>query len=353
MSIKSQVRRDYSGLRKCSFLKWILLPLCACVLSGCSSDESSSVLTYNMAWLPQGSQAGFVVADDRGFYSDAGIEVEIVRGFGGIRTVNEVARGIFDFGYGDPVAVALNRLNGGQTRLIGSINSQHPGGLCFVADRHEIESPEDLQGLTIGGGQSSPMQAFVPAWLELNGISRDSITLLQMDPAVVDAALIEGSIDVCECWRGSNRAFLEHRALEAGVSIRAIDYRDFGIDMYGSGIVASEQILAERPDVVRDFLVATYRGYAWALAHPEDAAEIMKRHYPILNDEITLQQIVETNELTGGEESLGILNPERMRTSMAFLERAFDLGGNVNTLDIYTPDFLPPTEQYIPPQEKE
>ena len=82
-----------------------------------------------MAWLPQGSQAGIIVAIDLGYYEDVGLDVEVVRGFGGIRTVNEIDQGMFEFGYGGPLAVLLNRAHGGRTRMIGSINSRWPAGL--------------------------------------------------------------------------------------------------------------------------------------------------------------------------------------------------------------------------------
>ena len=56
------------------------------------------------------------------------------------------------------------------------------------------------------GGSASPVQQVLPAWLEMNGKPKDFIELLRMDPAVVDLSLIEGKIDLAECWAASNRA---------------------------------------------------------------------------------------------------------------------------------------------------
>jgi NitT/TauT family transport system substrate-binding protein len=50
-------------------------------------------VTFNMSWLPQGSAIGPIVAQDRGFYKEAGLDVNIVRGYGGNRTANELTRG--------------------------------------------------------------------------------------------------------------------------------------------------------------------------------------------------------------------------------------------------------------------
>ena len=293
-----------------------------------------------MAWLPQGSQAGIIVAIDLGYYEDVGLDVEVVRGFGGIRTVNEIDQGMFEFGYGGPLAVLLNRVNGGRTRMIGSINSRWPAGLCFVNERHSINEPADLKGLTIGGGQNSPVQVLVPLWLEQNGVSRDSINLLQMDPAVVDAALIEGTIDAGECWRGSNKAFIEQRARESEVTVDWIEYARFGLDMYGSGVVTSDRMIEEHPDVVQAFISATYRGYEWVLEHPKETVGILVRRHPVLSHEITMQQVEETIDLTGGADHLGMLESERMQNGFDFLKQAYSIDESISPDDIYTTEFL-------------
>ena len=71
----------------------------------------------------------------------------------------------------------------------------------------------------MGGGSASPVQNIVPAWLEMNGKPRDFIRMLRLDPAVVDASLIEGKIDLAECWRASNFASLKKQAKAAGVTL--------------------------------------------------------------------------------------------------------------------------------------
>lgn len=317
-------------------LQWLIA---LTVLTACSSDQASDKVTYNMAWLPQGSQAGIVAAAELGYYREAGLEVELARGFGAIRTANEIDQGMFDFGYADPLSVLLNRANGGSVRMVGSINTQWPAGLCFVVGRHQIESPADLAGLTVGGGQSSPIQVILPRWLEMNGVSRDSVVLLQMDPAVVDAALVEGTIDAGECWKGSNKAVVESRASAADVAIDWIEYSRFGLDLYGSGLVTSERMLTEHPDIVVAFVQATFRGYAWVISHPEEAADLMQRRFPVLDRSVTLQQVNETIQLLGDPESLGLFKPDRMQHTLEFLNTVYAVAKTVDPEAVYTNEF--------------
>lgn len=302
--------------------------------------QAADKVTFNMAWLPQGSMSGIAVAIDRGIYADAGLEVEAVRGFGGIRTTNEIDQGLFEFGYGNPLGVILNRAKGGKTRLVGAINDRWPAGLCFVTEHHDLSTPADLAGLTVGGGQFSPVQVMMPAWLERNGVNRDAVKLLQMDPAVVDASLIEGKIDAAECWEGSNKALIEKRARDAGVTIDWIEYEAHNLEIYGSGLVTSDKLIEENPDLVQRFVTATYEGYRWANENPEAATDILVKLFPVLAQDVTLQQVRETADLISGPGPMGHMTEEKMASTLEFLKEAYDVTEDIEVNDVYTTRFL-------------
>lgn len=315
------------------------------LLASCSSNEASGRITFNMGWLPQGSVGGVIVAHEKGYFREAGLDVSLARGFGGIRTVNEVDRGLFQFGYGDPVAVALNRSKGGHTQLIGAVNKQWPAGLCHVAGRRDLRRPADLEGLTIGGGTGSPIQVLLPLLLKRNGVDPAKVRILEMDPAVIDVSLVRGVIDAAECWRGSNKAVVELYARRAGATIAVMGYEQFKLDMYGSGIVASQAYLDKQPETARTFLAAVYKGYRWAAAHPGEAADMVARRYPGTDKDVVRQQIEETVALMGPDDSIGRFDPEQMRQTADFLSDAYRLDTPIAASDIYSNAYLPDVEQ--------
>jgi NitT/TauT family transport system substrate-binding protein len=313
------------------------------LLAGCSEPETDPTLTkvsFNMGWLPQGSMAGVIVAIDKGFYNEVGLEIETARGFGGIRTVNEIDQGMFDFGYGDPLAVLLNLNNGGNTRMVGAINDRWPAGLCYITERNQIDSPADLAGLKVGGGQSSPMQVIVPAWLEINGVDKEEVQMMQLDPSIVVGSLIEGNIDAGECWLGNSLAIFQKRAKDADLTLDYIEYSEFNLDIYGNGIVTSNRLAAEQPQIVRDFLSATYRGYDWVRDHQEEAAAIVVKNYPVLDSAITLQQIEEISDLISGPAGLGWMQPEKVTNTIEFFSTAYGLEENITADQIFSNEFL-------------
>jgi NitT/TauT family transport system substrate-binding protein len=323
-----------------------LARVAAALFAGAAAGTSwaQEKVTFNMSWLPQGSIVGVAVAAEKGWFKEAGLDVTLVRGYGGNRTANELDQGQFEFGYVDPISLILNRSNGGRIRMVGAINTHWPAGICFVTTKLNPRSVDDLKGLTLGGGSASPVHNVVPTWLERNGKPRDMIRLLRMDPAVVDASLVEGKIDLAECWRASNRAVLQKRAKAAGADVRWIEYRDHGLNAYGSGFAVREDYIAQKPDVVRKFLRESYRGYAFAAEQPEQAADILLKMFPTVDREVALQQIREINELIRDPEvrdrGLGYLREDRMKSTASFVDSAYDLKGKVKVEDIFTNSLL-------------
>jgi NitT/TauT family transport system substrate-binding protein len=301
-------------------------------------------VTYNMAWLPQGSSIGVMVAQERGYFREAGLDASIVRGYGGNRTANELDQGQFQFGYVDPISLILNRSNGGHIRMIGAINTRWPAGVCYVTKRNQPKSIDDLKGLSLGGGAGSPVHNVVPAWLEMNGKPRDFIKLVRLDPAVVDASFMEGKTDLAECWQASNRPVLAKMAASAGVQVGWLSYSDFGLNAYRSGFATSDELIQKKPETVRKFLRASYRGFQEAFANPEAAADILVKMFPASDRAIALAQIRETADIMNDPQTkaqgLGFLREDRMAATLQFVDKAYNVAGKVKLADIYTNSFL-------------
>ncbi len=309
-----------------------------------ASAHAADAVRVNLAWLPQGSTGGILLAQAKGYYKEAGLDVTVMRGYGGQRTVNEVDAGLFEFGYGDPVSVALNRAHGGHTVMVGAVNTRWPGAMCYVErPGFKVTSLKDLAGMTLGGGGASAVQNIVPAWLKQNGMAPDAIKLVRLDPAVINTALLQKRIDLSECWEGASLPVQQAFAQRAGQKLGKVYYRDFGLDMMGSGIVTTDRYIAQHPDVVKRFVEATYRGYAFMRDQPKAAADAIVAQQPLLDRAILQQQIAETNHLISDEPAkhkIGWLRPERINGTVDFLSRAFDLGGKVKPTDLYTNRFV-------------
>jgi NitT/TauT family transport system substrate-binding protein len=184
----------------------------------------------------------------------------------------------------------------------------------------------------------------VPAWLEMNGKPRDFIGLVRLDPAVVDISLLEGKTDLAECWLASNWPLLRKQAKAAGVALDWVRYSDLGLNAYGSGFAARDEYISKKPEVVRNFLRASYRGFEFARSNPDQAADIAVKMFPTLDRAVVAEQIREINDLisdaTVADKGLGYLREDRMRSTLSFLDKAFNLDGKIKLDDVYTNELL-------------
>jgi len=301
-------------------------------------------LDFNLSWLPQGSTAGIVVAADKGYYGEEGLDVTPVRGFGGLRTINEIDQGLFDFGYGSPDGVIVNRAKGGKTRLVGSINATNPGGICYVNERRQVKSLADMKGLKLGGAAGTPVNVTFPALLVQNGLPADHVEIIQLQGAVIYSALLDGSIDIYECWLASGKPLLEHQAKAAGVTIGFLPYEEIGLKTLGSGIATTDAVIEQKPELVEKVLRGSYKGYAFMLENPEESADIVKKHFPEVDRDAVLAQILDINALIKGpgfeEHGMGWIDPGRADAMVKFISSANNLGDAVKTEDLYTNRFI-------------
>lgn len=316
----------------------------ALALTAALPASAQDKVKFNMSWLPQGSVGGVLVAMHNGYFKDVNIEVEAVRGWGGLRTVNEIDQGLFEFGYGNPVGVVQNRSRGGKTIMIGTINTRWPAGLCYAKERHQPKSLADLKGMTVGAGQGSPVLVVAPAWLEMNGLPRDHLKLVSMEPAVIDPALAEGKVDLAECWLASSWPTLRALGRKNNVTFDWIEYRKFKLDIYGSGLTTTDKIVAEKPDLVRRFVQATYRGYQYQAKEPNAAADALVKMFPGLDRQIAYEQIIEINDLLIDpdlkDRPLGWQREDRMASTVKFITDAYQVKEPIKVGDTYTNRFI-------------
>ena len=109
-----------------------------------------------------------------------------------------------------------------------------------------------------------------------------------------------------------------------------------------TGLVTSETLIDENPDVVEKFVRATYQGYAFVLENPEEATRIVLEHYPILDPEVTRQQINELSGLITGTETatLGWLEEDKVARTLKLVSEAYELEASLSPLELYTTEFF-------------
>lgn len=257
-----------------------LLVAALLTIAGCGpapqAAATSEPVRVKLAWTHSVEYAGFYMAEELGYYADAGLAVELSTADGSDQ-VAAVTAGEMDFGINSADILLAERANGAPVVAIAAIYQRNPLALISLAEQG-IERPADLVGKTIvadlGTGST---RAIITALLRAQQIDPASVNLVARSDFSNDA-LFNGQGDVIDVFVNDQPVDLEQQ----GHSLNTILVADYGIDMYVDVIYTSERLIAEHPERVERFLRATLAGAEAALEQPEEAARLALERNPEL-----------------------------------------------------------------------
>jgi NitT/TauT family transport system substrate-binding protein len=131
------------------------------------------------------------------------------------------------------------------------------------------------------------------------------------------------------------------RLLQAGYELNLIWPSDYGVHMYADTLIATDEMIAENPDLVTRFLRATLRGWREAIEEPGAAVEITLKYAREADAEMQAQMMEASLPLVHtGENQIGWMRAEVWQGTHDILLEQGLLDGPVDLDDVYTMEFL-------------
>ena len=248
-----------------------ILAALATSLAGSNTFAQSAPAKVRIAldWTPNTNHIGIYVAEAKGFYAAAGLDVEILP-FTDTSAGTLVSNGVADFGISSEIEALTQRAGGGDVKMVYGVVQTETARLIYKGGRDDIKSPRDLDGKTYGGFGGTWESALVSAMIGNDGGTGDVKTVTLGTSAY--EALDNGSVDFTleiYTWEGI-AAELENR------KISRFHYSDYGIpDEQTTVIVTSDAYLAASREQARAFIQATRQGYAYSVDHPDEACDLL------------------------------------------------------------------------------
>ncbi len=244
------------------------------LLLGCGAPRPTHV-TLSLDWVPNTNHTGFYVALDKGYYTEEGLEVEIVIPADPAAALRQVATGQTEFGVSFQEEVTVSRANDIPVVSIAAIIQHNTSAFAALKDSG-IARPKDFEGKKYGSYGLPLEPPVIEGLMRCDGADFSRVEFVDVG---FDAfpALVNRQVDFI--W-----IFLAWDGIQAemkGIELNTIPlYGSCVPDYYTPVIIAGEKTIAERPEIVRRFLAATARGYEYAIAHPEESAQILYKYAP-------------------------------------------------------------------------
>jgi NitT/TauT family transport system substrate-binding protein len=299
---------------------------------------------FLLDFVPYGKHAFFYAALEKGFWKDAGFDVTILKGDGSGATVAAMAAGAADFGFADIPTAIIGISKGAKIRIVGVIHEKSMYSIGWLDDVTKISGPRDLEGKRIASSAADNNRVLFPALAQLAGIDQSKVTWVTMTNPARAASLIAGQADATVLLATEKPTF-SARAKESGKKWASFLYSDYGLDLYGAGIIVRDEQIAKDPERVKKFVQATYKAVAWSVENPEDALQAFLKNNPAVNPvearehwRIALAHLMTDNSKRFG---IGFMSNERMKHTVDIVEKYFN-ASEVPLDNVYTNQFLTP-----------
>ncbi len=267
-----------------AFYRVALATLAALAVAGCAAQpKANTKVTLMLDWAPNTNHTGIFVAQDKGWYAEQGLDLEIVQPGQSGTPVAVVAAGKADFGISFQEEVTNARATDVPVVSIAAVVQHNTSALVSLQDRG-ITSPKDLEGKKYASWGLPIESQVLDVLMKCDG---GDVSLVEFVTTGLSDPLtaIQRDLDVAWIYEGWEGVEAELRGMPVNM-VRFSDWFDCLPDYYTPVIVTSEEAIAERSDVVRRFMAATARGYAYAAENPGEAAEILIKAAPEANPEL-------------------------------------------------------------------
>ena len=312
------------------------------LLSGCSGSDSGNEadgltkIRLPMGYIPNIQFAPFYVAVEKGYFREAGIELEFDYKFEN-DGVALVGSGELPFALVSGEQVLLARAQGLPVTYVAAWYQQYPVSVVAKSELGVL-IPQDLEGKKIGlpglfGANYVGLLAMLfEAEMSEQDVTLDSIGFNQVE------LLAAGQQDVIVGYTANEPIQLRAQ----GIPVTEISVSDYVL-LASNGILSNETVIRENPDLVRDFVGAFLKGLADTIADPDEAFELSKPHIPNfgeLDQEVQMQILLTSIEQWRAEQ-LGYSDPQAWENMREVL---FEMGLIPENMDLgkaYTNEFIP------------
>jgi NitT/TauT family transport system substrate-binding protein len=307
-------------------------------------------IRFALDWRFEGPSALFVNALRKGYFTQEGLDVQIDAGTGSAATVNRVASGAYDMGFADINALIEflgnnpNTPQASRPVAVYMVYDTMPGAV-FALRKSGIAKPADLAGRTLGAPVFDAGRKAFPIFARANGIDVKTVQWESMDPALREVMLARGEVDAITSFYFTGLPGLNARGVKDDELV-VMRYPDFGVELYGSAVIATPRLIAERPQAVAAFLRALNKSIKEVIADPAAAIKVLKQHDPLIDEALELRRlqlciqhfVVTTNTRRDG---LGAISKLRLDNTIDQVIAAFGIKSPVSPDNIFNSSFLP------------
>lgn len=246
------------------------------------SPPPTRTLTLMLDWYVNPTHGPVIIAKQRGFFRERGLEVEIRTPADPTAPPKLVAAGREDLALGYQPQLHLQIAQGLPVKRVGTLIAT-PLNVLMVRADSDIEEFADLEGKKVGYSVGGVEEVLLSAMLNHAGLTLEDIEPVNVNFALTPA-LISRRVDAVT---GAFRNFEPAQLAEEGVKGRPFFIEEHGVPRYDELIfLAAADTLEEKREQISRFLDAIEQATMWIINHPEQGWEAFRQYDASLDNEV-------------------------------------------------------------------
>lgn len=310
---------------------------------------------FTLDWKFEGPAAGFLLAQDKGYFKAKGLDVTIDTGNGSVEAIPRVATGAYQMGFGD-INSLIKFLDEDPSQKIKAVMMIYERPTFAVVGRKSLgvtDDPKSLEGKKLGAPPPDGAFAQWKAFKQVAKIDDSKITIESIGFPVREPMLAKGDVDAVFGFAFSVILNLKAQGIK-DEDIATILMAEHGLNLYGNAVLVNADFAEKNPDAVKGFLKALARGFADAVANPEEGAAAVLKRNETLNKDIEVERLTMANSMNIKtpyvvENGFGGVDPARLSASIDTLKVSMGLKGNVKAEQVFDASYLPPKAERMLP----
>ncbi|CDZ38697.1 NMT1/THI5 like domain protein [Neorhizobium galegae bv. officinalis] len=308
---------------------------------------AQTAVKFTLDWKFEGPAAGFLLAQDKGYFKAEGLDVTIDTGNGSVEAIPRVATGAYQMGFGD-INSLIKFLDEDPSQKIKAAMMVYERPTFAVVGRKSLgitSDPKSLEGKKLGAPPPDGAFAQWKAFKQVAKIDDSKITLESIGFPVREPMLAQGKVDAVFGFAFSVILNLKAQGIKDD-DIATILMAEHGLNLYGNAVLINTDFAAKNPAAVKGFLKALAKGFADAVAKPEEGVAAVLKRNETLNKDIELERLKMANAMNIKTpyvvaNGFGGIDPARLAASIDTLKVSMGLKGNVKAEQVFDASFLP------------
>ena len=319
----------------------LLAPLAGALALAVAATAATAAekINFILNWVPGADHAPYFHAKAKGWYADAGLDVEILSGKGSGLSSQRVGAGTSHLGISDLATALVAKSKGADVIAVMNVYANSPYGMYWLK-KSGIAGAKDFAGKKIGNPPWDAARVMWPAFAKAVGLPADSVEFVNISPQAKAPSLLAGQIDVTTNFYNGHDTM--KRLL--GPDMGFLAWHEAGLNHYGNSVIVNGAFLKAKRAAVADFVRVTQKAFAACVAEAKPcidslmaASSGLKRNDQDLQWARVKELMTDKFTLTV---ALGYMDPGRMQADYELVAKYFKMKAPFDVKTAYSNEFL-------------